>query len=115
MQGKVDPVEQNRLFDANVNFLGFGFPTKFFLCFLMVSNEYSMKGDFVLAKVKLRNDESQDKLLRRFRKAVIRSGVMSEVRKRRWFISKSEQRRMDKKKAIRRIKKRARINNRYDN
>lgn len=68
-----------------------------------------------MAKVKLRNDESQDKLLRRFRKAVIRSGVMSEVRKRRWFISKSEQRRMDKKKAIRRIKKRARINNRYDN
>ena len=28
--------------------------------------------------------------------------AMSEVRKKRWFISKSEQRRMDKKKAIRR-------------
>jgi len=68
-----------------------------------------------LAKVKLRDGESQDKLLRRFRKAVIRSSVLGEVRKRRWFVSKSEQRRMDKKKAIRRIKKKARLNNNYDN
>jgi len=68
-----------------------------------------------LAKVKLRDGESQDKLLRRFRKAVIRSSVLSEVRKRRWFVSKSEQRRMDKKKAIRRIKKKARINENYNN
>lgn len=68
-----------------------------------------------MAKVRLRNGESQDKLLRRFRKAVIRSGIFSEVRKRRWFVSKSEQRRMDKKKAIRRIKKKARINDSYNN
>jgi small subunit ribosomal protein S21 len=56
----------------------------------------------------LKEGESQDKLLRRFRKKVIRSGLMSEVRKRRWFVSKNEQRRMDAKKAIRRQKKRAR-------
>ena len=68
-----------------------------------------------MARVKLRDGESQDRLLRRFRKVVIRSGVLSEVRKRRWFVSKSEQRRVEKKKAIRRIKKRARMNNRYDN
>lgn len=63
-----------------------------------------------MAKVKLRDGESQDKLLRRFRKAVIRGKVLSEVRKRRWFVSKSEQKRMDKKKAIRRYRKRARTN-----
>jgi len=74
-----------------------------------------LNGGLVLAKVKLRDGESQDRLLRRFRKVVIRSGVLSEVRKRRWFVSKSEQRRMDRKKAIRRIKKRARMNNNYDN
>ena len=68
-----------------------------------------------MAKVKLRDGESQDKLLRRFRKAVIRSSILSEVRKRRWFVSKSEQRRMEKKKAIRRIKKKAKVNDRYDN
>ena len=61
-----------------------------------------------MPKVILREGESQDKLLRRFRKKIIRSGVMSEVRKRRWFVSKNEQRRMDDKKAIRRLKKRAR-------
>ena len=61
-----------------------------------------------MARVVLKEGESQDKLLRRFRKKVIRSGVMSEVRKRRWFVSKNEQRRMDAKKAIRRQKKRAR-------
>ena len=67
-----------------------------------------------MTKVKLRDGESQDRLLRRFRKAVIRSKVLGEVRKRRWFVTKSEQRRMDKKKAIRRQKKRARINQSYD-
>ena len=67
-----------------------------------------------MARVKLRDGESQDKLLRRFRKAVIRSGVLSEVRKRRWYVSKNEKRRIDRKKAIRRMKKRARMNNRYD-
>ncbi len=64
-----------------------------------------------MAKVALREGESQDKLLRRFRKAVIRSGVMSEVRKRRWFVSKNEQRRMAEKKAARRLRKRDRGSN----
>ena len=67
-----------------------------------------------MTKVKLREGESQDKLLRRFRKAVIRNKVLSEVRKRRWFVTKSEQRRMEKKKAIRRYKKRARTSQRYE-
>ena len=68
-----------------------------------------------MPKVILREGESQDKLLRRFRKKIIRSGVMSEVRKRRWFVSKNEQRRMDDKKAIRRLKKRARKTREYGN
>lgn len=63
-----------------------------------------------MAKVTLRDGESQQQLLRRFRKKVTRSSIMSEVRKRRWFVSKNEQRRMDVKKAIRRQKKRARRN-----
>ncbi|WP_139657981.1 30S ribosomal protein S21, partial [Pseudomonas shirazica] len=32
----------------------------------------------------------------------VKSGVLSTVRRKRWFVSKSEQRRMDKKKAVRR-------------
>lgn len=58
-----------------------------------------------LAIVKLRNGESQDQLLKRFRKKVVKSGVLSTIRNKRWFVSKSEQRRMDKKKAARRIKR----------
>ena len=54
--------------------------------------------------VKLKKGESQQALIRRFRKKVIRSKILGEVRKRRWFISKAEQRRTDKKKAIRRAK-----------
>lgn len=58
-----------------------------------------------MAKVTLRPNESQESLLRRFRKVVIRDRVLSEVRKRRWFMSPSEQRRLAKKKAIRRMKR----------
>ena len=60
-----------------------------------------------MAVVNLRSGESQDSLLKRFRKEVVTSGVLSTVRRQRWFVSKSEQRRMEKKKAIRRIKRRS--------
>jgi small subunit ribosomal protein S21 len=56
-----------------------------------------------MATVVIRPNESQDQLLRRFRKKVVKSGVLSTVRRKRWFISKSEQRRMEKKKAVRRL------------
>ncbi len=59
-----------------------------------------------MAIVTLRPNESQDSLLKRFRKKVAKSGVLSTVRRKRWFVSKSELRRIQKKKAIRRIKRR---------
>jgi small subunit ribosomal protein S21 len=59
-----------------------------------------------LASVVLRSNESQDQLLKRFRKKVIKSGVLSTVRRKRWFVSKSELRRMERKKSIRRMKRR---------
>lgn len=82
-------------------------------CPWFIAVKKSIYGGFVLPKVVLREGESQQKLLSRFRKVVTRSGVMSEVRKRRWFVSKNEQRRMDEKKAIRRLKKRARRSRDY--
>ncbi len=60
-----------------------------------------------LASVNLRNGESQDSLLKRFRKKIVKSGILSTIRNKRWFVSKSETRRMEKKKAIRRIKRRS--------
>jgi small subunit ribosomal protein S21 len=55
-----------------------------------------------LARVVLRPNESQEQLLRRFRKQVVKDGTLSTLRRKRWFISKSELRRIEKKKAIRR-------------
>ncbi len=60
-----------------------------------------------MGSVHLRNGESQDSLLKRFRKKVVKSGVLSTIRNKRWFISKSETRRMEKKKAIRRMKRKS--------
>jgi small subunit ribosomal protein S21 len=61
-----------------------------------------------MASVKLKPNESQESLLRRFRKKVTNSGILSTVRRKRWHISKSELRRIEKKKAIRRARRRQR-------
>jgi len=61
----------------------------------------------VLPSVELRPNESQEQLLRRFRRKVAKSGVLSTVRRKRWFVSKSELRRIQKKKAIRRSHRRS--------
>ena len=56
----------------------------------------------------LKPGESQEQLLRRFRKRVTNAGILSTVRRKRWHISKSELRRIEKKKAIRRSRRRQR-------
>jgi small subunit ribosomal protein S21 len=60
----------------------------------------------LMPAVVLRPNESQDGLLKRFRKKVVKSGVLSTVRRKRWFISKSEMRRVEAKKSMRRVKRR---------
>jgi small subunit ribosomal protein S21 len=66
------------------------------------------KGGLPLVSVELRPNESQQQLLKRFRKKVMRSGVLGAVRRKRWFVSKSEIRRIKKKKAIRRQRRKSR-------
>jgi small subunit ribosomal protein S21 len=61
-----------------------------------------------LVKVKKRDNESFSQLMRRFRKKVTKAKVLSENRKRRFFTSKSEERRIAKKKAIRKMQQRNR-------
>ncbi len=55
-----------------------------------------------MPQVELRNNESQEQLLRRFRKEVMKSKVLADVRRKRWFVSKSEGKRIKDKKAARR-------------
>lgn len=64
-----------------------------------------------MTTVTLRPNESQEQLLKRFKKKVMRSGILSQLRNKRWFVSKSEIRRIEKKKAIRRLNKRKRRDN----
>ena len=51
-------------------------------------------------------NESDESLLRRFRKEVTKAGTMTVVRNKRWHVSKSELRRLEKKKAARRSRRR---------
>lgn len=51
--------------------------------------------------VELRPSESQESLLRRFRKSVLDSRILRLTRNKQWFVSKSEVRRIKKQKAIR--------------
>ena len=55
--------------------------------------------------VELRGGESKDSLLKRFRKEIIKSRVLSTYRKKRWFVSKGEQRRIAKQRAIRKARR----------
>ena len=58
-----------------------------------------------MPKVNLRSNESQEQLLRRFRKEVMKSKVLADVRRKRWFVSKSELDRIKAKKAARRARR----------
>jgi len=58
-----------------------------------------------LPKVDLRANETPEQLLRRFNKAVVKSKVLADVRRKRWYVSKSELRRIQRKKAQRRQRK----------
>ena len=55
--------------------------------------------------VELRSGESQESLLKRFRKEIVKNRVLSTYRKKRWFVSKSEQRRLAKQRAIRKARR----------
>jgi small subunit ribosomal protein S21 len=66
-----------------------------------------------MVSVKLKPGESQEQLLKRFRKVVTKSRILTDVRRKRWYVSKSEQRRIEKKKAIRRARRRQRKSGGY--
>lgn len=59
-----------------------------------------------MTRVVLRPGESPESLLRRFRKRVARDRILSDAKRKRFFVSKSEQRRIAMRKARRRERKR---------
>lgn len=61
-----------------------------------------------MATVTLKDGESQENLLKRFRKQVMKERILSDARRKRWYISPSEMRRIQKQRAIRRARRRVR-------
>jgi small subunit ribosomal protein S21 len=59
-----------------------------------------------MTKVVLRSGESAESLLKRFRKRVAKDRILSDAKKKRYFVSKSEQRRIALRKAKRRERRR---------
>jgi len=59
-----------------------------------------------MTRVVRRNGESPESLLKRFRKKVARDRVLSDAKRKRYFVSKSEQKRIALRKAKRRERKR---------
>ena len=58
-----------------------------------------------MIKVTIQDNESIDKVLKRFKKKYEKAGVLKEVRKRCFFVKPSIKKRMKKAKAIRRNKR----------
>jgi small subunit ribosomal protein S21 len=59
-----------------------------------------------MTRVVSREGESPESLLRRFRNKVTKDGILSDLKKKRFHVSKSEERRLARRKAIRRERKR---------
>jgi ribosomal protein S21 len=61
-----------------------------------------------LSFVQLRDGEDPEGLLKRFQTSMQRSGILRELRNRRFFRSKGEQSRLDKQRSLRRQRRRSR-------
>ena len=61
-----------------------------------------------LSFVQLRDGEDPEGLLKRFQTSMQRSGILRELRNRRFFRSKGEQLRLDKQRSLRRQRRRNR-------
>jgi small subunit ribosomal protein S21 len=69
-------------------------------------------GEQSMVTVELKPGESQESLLRRFRKKVHRSRILSEAKRKRFYMSESEKRRIAQRKAERRQRRRLARNRR---
>ena len=59
-----------------------------------------------LTFVTIREGEDAEQLLKRFQTSMQRSGILRDLRNRRFFRSKGEQTRMDKARSLRRLRRR---------
>lgn len=55
--------------------------------------------------IKKRPEETVDSMIKRFKKEMLKSELMKEIRKREFYVPKSEKRRLKDAEAMRRLKK----------
>lgn len=72
------------------------------------SSSVSTRRKVILLEVVVQDNESLDRALRRFKRKVQRSGLYSELRKRRYYEKPSAQRKRKREAAIRRERRRQR-------
>ncbi len=77
------------------------------LTFSFLFSNSSARSDIVL-QVKVQDNESLERALRRFKRKIQRSGLYSELRKRRFYEKPSAQRKRKREAAIRRERRRQR-------
>jgi len=65
-----------------------------------------------MVQVTVHRDEPMEKALRRFKKKFEKAGIMKDINKNSYYIKPSQDKRIRKAKAERRIKRLARMNNR---
>jgi small subunit ribosomal protein S21 len=58
-----------------------------------------------MPRVEAKPNETPEQLLRRFNKSVSKSRILADVRRKRWFVSKSELDRIKRKKSSRRLRR----------
>ena len=61
-----------------------------------------------MAYVRIREGEDGENLIKRFQTSMQRSGILRDLRNRRFFRSKGEQARLDKQRSLRRMRRRRR-------
>jgi ribosomal protein S21 len=72
----------------------------------IAKSQKALKGEILLAHVTLRDGEDPETLLKRFQTSMQRSGILRELRNRRFFRSKGEQARLDRQRSLRRMRRR---------
>lgn len=76
--------------------------------FKRVRNRYDSDEPKGMA-VALRDGETVDSLMRRFKKMVESAGIMKELRKREYHLTRSQKRREKRKKAIKNLRKQEKL------
>lgn len=74
---------------------------------LALANLFYARGGYYNAQVVVGEDEPEEVLLRRFKREVMKAGVIQECKRRRWFENEQEKKKRKARDAVRKNRKRS--------